>query len=223
MLTLVVHVLTVGLIGAVSPVMLTEATVLLTGPTGVRRGLAYAVGTATVVLLFSGAVLLLGWQVALPEAPHLDASLDIVLGLMLVGVAAVVHLRRKRRSSSDSTATANSGRAAMSPGRAYGFGVFAMATNVTTLAVVLAGAKEIAARDVTTEMRLVAVLTLVVLICLPAWAPVALTAAAPHTAGLVLGRLSDFLRVHGRTVIVLALAGLGAFLLGRGLFELVME
>lgn len=216
MLHLLVVLVPLGLAAAVSPVMLTEQTVLLSGPEGRRTGLLYAAGTAAVLLLLVGGILLVGASLSLPRTPHLNASLDLSLGGLLVALAAVLRLWRPHSRSSDGRLHER-----MGPLVAFAFGVFAMATNITTLALVVPAAKEIAASHVPVWGGLLAGTLLVALACLPAWGPVALDAAAPKTAGSLLDGLSQVIRRHGRMLVVLLIASAGVFLVVRGVIRLV--
>ena len=215
MLHLLLVLVPLGLAASVSPVMLTEQTVLLAVPGGRRAGLLYAAGAATVLVLVVAAVLVMGRSLSLPTAPHLDATLDLVVGGALVALALAVHLvpARERQPS-------RRGARQLGPVAALGFGAFSMGTNVTTLALVVPAAKEIAAASVPTWGRLLASALLVALACLPAWGPVLLVAAAPTAAGRFLGRVEDLLHRHGRLVAVLLVGGAGLFLVGRGVIRL---
>lgn len=215
MLHLLLVLVPLGLAASVSPVMLTEQTVLLAVPGGRRAGLLYAAGAATVLVLLVTAVLVMGRSLSLPTAPHLDATLDLVVGGALVALALAVHLfpARERQPSRRSTRQ-------LGPAAALGFGIFSMGTNVTTLALVVPAAKEIAAASVPTWGRLLASALLVALACLPAWGPVLLVAAAPTAAGRFLGRVEDLLHRRGRLLAVLLVGGAGLFLVGRGVIRL---
>jgi threonine/homoserine/homoserine lactone efflux protein len=211
-LHLLLVLLPLGLAAAVSPVMLTEQTVLLATPDGRRTGLLYATGTVVVLTLLVGGVVLLGQSLSLPAAPHLDAALDLLLGALLCAIALMLHLWRR----SDPSTSRQHTRKRMSPPAAFGFGVFSMATNVTTLALVAPAAKEIAASDVAAWEGVVAAALLVSLGCVPAWAPVVLVAVAPQTAGGLLDRLELLIQRHGRLLVVVLIAAAGVFLLVRG-------
>lgn len=215
MLHLLLVLVPLGLAASVSPVMLTEQTVLLAVPGGRRAGLLYAVGAATVLVLLVAAVLVMGRSLSLPTAPHLDATLDLVVGGALVALALAVHLVPARERQPSRRGTRQLG-----PAAALGFGVFSMGTNVTTLALVVPAAKEIAAASVPTWGRLLASALLVALACLPAWGPVLLVAAAPTAAGRFLGRVEDLLHRRGRLLAVLLVGGAGLFLVGRGVIRL---
>jgi threonine/homoserine/homoserine lactone efflux protein len=205
-----------SLAASVSPVMLTEQTVLLAGRGGRRTGLLYAAGAAVVLAALVGAVLVVGRSLSLPSTPHLDASLDLCVGGLLVGLVVVLYLRSPRPRVAGGRSHDR-----MSPPTAFAFGVFSMGTNVTTLALVVPAAKDIAASQLQTWQHLIAAALLVVVACLPAWGPVALEAAAPETAGGLLDRLEGFIRRRGRLLVLLLIAAAGVVLLARGTIRII--
>ena len=147
MLAALAVVIPLGLGGAVSPVILTEQTLLLAGPDGRRAGVRYAAGVVLTTLVVVVAIVLFGRAVSLPTRPHLDATLDLVLGLVLVNVAVVVVVSGRRGSPSRKGEHRNAS-GSRKARAAFAFGVFAMATNVTTLALIAPAAKEISRTDV---------------------------------------------------------------------------
>ncbi len=215
MLHLLFVLVPLGLAASVSPVMLTEQTVLLAAPQGRRSALLYAVGTATVLVALVGGIVVLGQSLSLPATPHLNASLDLVVGALLLVLALVLRVWHPRNHTTQRRAHER-----MSPPAAYAFGVFSMATNVTTLALVVPAAKEIAASQVALWEGVVAAALLVAAGCVPAWGPVALVTAAPETAGGVLDRFETFIQRHGRMLVALLVAAAGVFLVVRGVVRL---
>src|SRR3954454_21402944 len=216
------------LAGALSPVMLTEQTVILAGRDGRRAGLRYAAGvmlTSVVVVL---AILLFGHSIALPRRPHLDASLDIVLGLVLLGGAGAAPAAPPPRLPApaspiaarprDSQPQLHRSRLAQA---AFPFGVFSMATNVTTLALLVPAAKEISTADVGLVGRTLLVVVLVGLASLPASMPVLLTKLAPGTGRRALDAVQELIAHHGRTMVVALLVCAGAFFAARGVIRLL--
>jgi uncharacterized membrane protein YbaN (DUF454 family) len=208
-----------GLAGAVSPVMLTEQTVLLAGTDGRRAAPRYAAGALLVLLVVISAVVWFGHAIALPTEPKLDATLDILLGAGLIAVAALVGIvgrelagRRPRRHAAEPSAYA--ARAA------FPFGVFSMATNFTTLALMVPAAKEIATDGAGFAERVVLVLVLVALAGLPAWLPVALSAVLPDRGERAFAAIGDLLERHGRSAVIGLLAAGGLFLVARGIVRL---
>ena len=102
MLAALAVIIPLGLGGAVSPVMLTEQTVLLAGPDGGRAGVRYAAGVVFTTFVIVVAIVLFGRALSLPSEPHLDATLDLVVGLVLVNVAVLVFVSGRRPSGSRS-------------------------------------------------------------------------------------------------------------------------
>jgi threonine/homoserine/homoserine lactone efflux protein len=216
-------VIPLGLGGAVSPLMLTEQTVLLAGPDGGRAGIRYAAGVVLTTFVIVVALVLFGRAISLPTEPHLDATLDLVLGLLLVTVAVLVLVSRRRRGGSPNRKGADD-RHSSGSRRARGsfaFGVFAMATNVTTLALLAPAAKEIsrAGGEIATVALLVVVL--VALVSMPAWVPVVLTRVAPGPSQQGLAAVRDQVARRGRGFTVALLSAAGLFFVGRGLIRLL--
>ena len=215
MLQVLAFVVPFGLAGAVSPVMLVEQTVILAGPDGTRAGTRFAAGVALTVLLFVSVLVLFGRAISLPEEPHLDATLDIVIGSLLVVLALAIRWRRPPEPK------AHPARREMGSRKALGFGVFSMATNFTTLALVVPAAKEIASSSLPLAGRAVVIAVLVILASTPAWLPVALTALAPGAAERGLLAIDDLIEQRGRLLTVLFVAGLGLLLVVRGILRLL--
>jgi hypothetical protein len=212
-----------GLAGALSPVMLTEQTVLLARPDGGRAGVRYAAGVVLTSFVVVVAILLFGHAISLPAKPHLDATLDVVLGLVLVTVAVLVLVSGQRRGGSPSRKGGDDGGASGSrgAGAVFAFGVVAMATNFKTLALIAPAAKEITRADVEIAAEVVLVLVLVALVSMPAWVPVALTRVAPGPTHRGLAAVRDQIARRGRGFTVGLLSAAGLFFIGRGLVRLL--
>lgn len=204
-----------GLSAAVSPVMLSEQVVIVGGQRGRRTGSLFALGTVLVLVVVVVLVSLVGRSLRLPEAPHLDATADIVLGVVLLASALV--LARVRRQPPDRGQPKV--RSSMSPSTALGFGLFSMATNVTTLTLVVVAVKDVTATDPTAGAAVLALTMLVALAAMPAWTPV-LLACLPGRSTDVLTSLSDQVSRHGRQLAVATLLVVGAFLVVRGIVRL---
>ena len=222
MLAALLVVIPLGLGGAVSPVMLTEQTVLLAGPAGGRAGVRYAAGVVLITLVVVVAIVLFGHAISLPTKPHLDATLDFVLGLVLANLAVLVLVSGRRRRGSP-IRKGGEGRGASGSRQAraaFAFGMFAMATNVTTLALIAPAAKEISRADVEIMAEVVLVIVLVGLVSMPAWVPLALTRVAPGPSQRGLAAVRDQIARRGRGFTVGMLSAAGLFFIGRGLIRL---
>ncbi|MEX0620846.1 MAG: GAP family protein [Solirubrobacterales bacterium] len=202
-----------GLAGAVSPVMLTEQTVLLAGKDGQRVGRRFAAGASLVMAAWITLLVIFGSAISLPEEPRLSASLDLIIGLLLILAALAIRHGRIGRPTRKKTKTSSHG---FGPHAALGFGAFAMATNFTTLAFVVPGAKAIAAGGLDVPERAVLVLVLTAIVSTPAWLPVALTKVAPGPGQRVLHAIADFIQTYGRRLTVFLLGALGLLLVVRG-------
>ncbi len=109
----------------------------------------------------------------------------------------------------------------MGPGAALALGAVSMATNVTTLALVIPAAKEIAASELGLASRAVLVIAVVGLASTPAWSPVALTEGAPGPAERAVRAFAGLITRHGRLLTVVCLAAFGSLLVLRGIIRLV--
>ena len=221
MLSALAVVIPLGLGGAVSPVMLTEQTVLLAGPSGGRAGLRYASGVVLTASVIVVAIVLFGRAISLPTEPHLDATLDLVVGLILVNVAVLVRVSGRRRSPRGNAEDDEGAKGSRQTRAAFAFGVFAMATNVTTLALIAPAAKEISRADVEIAAAAVLVLVLVGLVSMPAWVPLALSRVAPGPSQRGLAALRDQIARRGRGFTVGLLGAAGLFFIARGLVRLL--
>lgn len=215
MLKLLLFVIPLGLAGAISPVLLTEQTVVLSGPDGRRTAKAFAAGAMLTLFAFVAALVLFGSSIELPKTPHLNATLDIVIGVLLIALALFLHLRSPKEKA-DKPA-----RGAMNPRAAYLFGTVSMATNFTTLALIIPASKEIAASGVELGGRAVAAVVLVVLASIPVWLPLALTALAPGPALRGLDAFGALIQRSGRLATVILVALVGAFMVVRGAARLM--
>jgi hypothetical protein len=86
-LQLLAFVVPLGLAGAISPVLLTEQTVVLAGPNGKRTARAFAGGAMITLFAFVCVLIVFGRSISLPKTPHLDATLDVVIGALLLLLA----------------------------------------------------------------------------------------------------------------------------------------
>lgn len=222
MIAALLFLLPISIGGAISPMMLTEQTVLL-GTQGRRAATKYAAGAILTLLLIVVVLVVFGQVISLPTAPTLSASLDLILGVavLLIG-GAIQYLghhpfqlpRPHRHADQEHRSHASLTHAALP------FGAFSMATNFTTLAIAVVASKEIAGAGVSTLGRIVLIVVLVTICSLPAWAPLALTQLAPRRGGQVLDRFGQLIDVYGRIAIVVLLIAAGLFLIVRGILGL---
>lgn len=214
MLQLLLLVMPFALAGAVSPVMAAEQTVLLAGPRGRRAAGFYAAGAGATLLVFGAALVFLGRAIALPDRPGLVAAADIAVGVALLALATALH-RRRRATPAGRAPHRNLG-----PRGAFGFGVFSMATNFSTLAFMVPAARVIAASGVPPYGHVMALVAVVSVASTPAWLPPALTSLAPGPASRGLNAFTALIDRRGRGIAVIVAAAVGAALLAHGLWAL---
>lgn len=207
-------VLPLGLSAAVSPVMFTQQVLLVSNPGGRRSAKVFLAGAVLVLLAVVVTVWFAGGAVNLPAVPRLDAAADVFLGVMLLALAVAVGLRQPRKPRGQRGPAKR-----RAPSAALGFGAFSMVTNVTTLAIVVAAAKEVAASGQAVSIRMGALGLLLLLACLPAWSPVAVTALPQGTE--LLDRARERGSRYAKQAVVLVLLSAGAFFAVRGVLRLI--
>lgn len=215
LIKLLALVVPLGLAGAVSPVLLTEQTVLLSTPGGRRIGRVFALGAILTLTAFVVVLVLFGRSIELPKTPHLNAQLDVVVGVLLLALALVLRLRQQAKPK------ATKPKGEMSVRGAFSFGCFAMATNFTTLALMVPAAKEVASSQLDVAGRAVAAIVLIALASIPAWLPLLLTAIVPETADRILVRMNDLTSKRGRQIGQWLLIGVGVYFSARGITRLM--
>ena len=138
-----------------------------------------------------------------------------------MAVLVLVSGRRRGESPSRNGGDDPGASASRPAAAAFAFGVFAMATNFTTLALLAPAAKEISKADVVVAAEALLVAVLVGLVSMPAWVPVALTRVAPGPTQRGLAAVRDQIARRGRGFTVGLLSAAGLFFIGRGLVRLL--
>lgn len=222
MIAVLALVLPLSLGGAISPMLLTEQTVLL-GTSGRRAANQFALGAVLALLVIVGLLVFAGHRIELPTEPTLSATLDIVLGVALLATGCAIHyigehpLRRPKREGEDGERTGHPS-LVDHPNAAFPFGFVSMATNFTNLALVVVAAREIAAADLDTAERILLILIVVAIASLPVWLPLAATKMAPQAGQKALDALHRLIDLHGRAVVAVLFGAAGVYLLARGIF-----
>lgn len=201
----------VSLAAAVSPMMFSEQLLLLGGRDGRTAARRFALGALGVVLLVVAVVMTVGAGLSLPRALRLSAGLDVTLGALLLVLAVVVHRRGERRPRPSGSESGSAPRGARA---AFAFGVFSMATNVTTLPLLVVGSKDVAASGVPVLGAAVALGLLVCGASAPAVVPLVLDLLPGGRR--VLEQVAGLLARHSRAIAVVVLAGAGLLFVVKG-------
>ncbi len=199
--------------------MLTEQTVLLAKKRKSAR--RYALGVFLTAFVYVALATFFGRAISLPTEPTLSASLDIVLGVLLTSIAATLYLIRRRAAHRSS---ARKKKEKKKPGigkrGSFAFGVFSMATDFTTLALLLPAAKIIADSGFGYPERLPLEILVAAFAATPAWLPLALTRVLQGPAKRVLDWTDRTIEQRGSQLVAAALLILGIFLVLRGVIGL---
>jgi hypothetical protein len=209
-----------GLTGAVSPMLLSEQTVLLAGTDGLAVARRFATGAFLVALALISMLVFFGQAISLPREPHISATLDLLLGALLVSIALAIRFGLRSNSEQDKQERPSR---SVGPRAALGFGAFSMATNFTTLAIMVPGAKIVAASRLNFAARSLFVLLLALMITAPVWLPLVLRKIAPGPAERGLVRLGNLIESHGRLLTIVLVGGLGVILVLHGLYRVALE
>lgn len=222
MLSTFLSILPFALAAAISPMMLAEQTLLL-GTQGRSTGRRFALGVAFVLLVIVALLIAFGRAISLPKEPKLSSGLDILIGAGLLLIASFLWWRKRHGHEKDpeEEGKKKSSSSRFGASGAYAFGMFSMATNFTSLALIVPATKEISASDTTFPERELLALILVFIVATPVWLPLALTAIAPGPAERFLDAVNRFIKERGHQATLILLFALGLFLVLRGLTQLL--
>ncbi len=199
---------------AISPTILAVAVLILGSPNRPRFRMAvFGVG-ALAVLLAVGIVGLVALTHTVSKAAHqsdAEATVDLVLGLVLLALAVRTVLRHPKPSSPAHSPSKKTGIA-----ETLGLGVVMMATNFSTLVLFIAALKEIDIAKVGPFNEAIALTILIVFAMLPILLPMAFYQVAPRSAQNILGRIGAFTGRHKRTISLVIFTAFGLYLLLKG-------
>lgn len=163
------------------------------------------------------AVAVIGQSVNLPRLPHLDARLDILVGLVLLAAAVTLTVRARRPDPEAGTIRMPSlGADGLGAARSLGFGMVSMCTNATTLPVMLVAVKDVIATGAPRPEQVLAVAVLLALATLPATIPLMLSLLPGGAGERLLQPLGTAVERYAKVGVRWILALVGVYLLVRG-------
>jgi hypothetical protein len=186
-----------------------------------RTALAYVLGAMVMTVAMAAAVLLIIRVAGLDQPRHRDPRYELRLGLGVLALAAAfVTARRKPRvPDPEKQAQGFISRLTARPGPVTAFvtGLILFVPSATFLAAV----QVVATARAAVVATVVALLIVVLLTLLIVWLPLLTFLAAPEKTTRRLAMANDWLRAHGRVIVVGALAGVGAVLVINGCLGLL--
>src|SRR5215217_6057178 len=200
--------------GSVAPPLLLLTTLFLGSRRPLFNAAALALGyfTTCAVIGISGLVLFGGAESTVSTVGRVISAtigaLLIVLGLRSLLASPDPDVSQPRWMASID---------AMSPPRAFGFGMALFPLQVKNLAIFLACLNLIIASSLGPQGSIVALMLVLVVFTIPVLALIALYATFPHRASTILGSLQTWMENNNRTITVVLCFLFGAFFLVRGL------
>ena len=212
-------VLPLALGGAISPTVLTVAVLTLSSAKRpVARGVAYALGFATVLVAFAAAGLAFLGRVNDDHAHHRGAvadTIDIVIGvvLLLFALRSVV----ARRTGVDTDAPKPPREHQVGLTASFVTGMVMMLTNITTIVLLIPMMKDVDRASASTGAKAVVFAVALLVVSLPATAPLFVRVVAPGPSVKALTALNRFIARHQHTIVVVVEIVFGAYLVTKGL------
>lgn len=208
-----------ALLAAISPTALFVMAVFLGSANPRLTALAYVIGAfmMTVVMAIVVLYVLRATGLNLPRGHDPRYGLRLGLGVLALGGAVYV-ARRKRPPAPDPSAPAKSpGLMARlismpSPRTAFAVGVLLFAPSATFIAAV----QVVATAEVGVPVTALTLVIIVLLTCMVVWLPLLTYLASPLATTRRLKTINDWLRKHGKAIVIGALAVAGVVLVVNG-------
>jgi Sap, sulfolipid-1-addressing protein len=195
---------------AISPVVFIVQLTTLTGPRPLSRGLALLIGAAVVLIVLSTIGVLLGGT-SFSSNDTLKATLNVVLGALLIAVGLRALLKPSKPKSTEPDAKPKT------IGRSFLTGAGAMGTNVTTFALYIPALALIAGSGLPLGQRGLAGLIILLITLAFAWVPLLLATVVPAASSRLLPALGGWMTNNDRWIQVVLGFGFGIWLMIKGI------
>jgi threonine/homoserine/homoserine lactone efflux protein len=204
--------------GAISPSALTVAVLTLSSSKRpVARGVAYALGFVTVLVVFTVVGLAFLGRVTDDPAHRTSAvteTVDVLVGVFLLLLAVRAIVRKRTGDDGDVQKPPREHKVGLTA--SFITGMALMLTNVTTIVLYIPAMKDIDKSDVSTSSKAVVVIVAVLITSLPVTTPLLIRVVAPGPSVRLLTELNAFIARHEHSIIVGVEVVFGAYLLAKG-------
>ena len=214
-----VEILPLALGGAISPVvLLLQLATLASRSHPVTRAFIVLAATTLVVAIVTLVVVIGDHRATAGVTPTgaadlVGAWIRIVLAVLLLGTALRLLLTdRPADTASPSTSPDAGADQPLRPARFFLLGVGAMATNATTLVLLIPAVHTVATAGLRSTQELSLYVTIALIVLLPAYLPLVALGAMGRRGPAVLADLSGWLRTHNRTIEIAVSLGFAVFL-----------
>ena len=205
---------------ALSPIPIIAVVLLLVGPGGRLKGVAYVVGSATSTAILGGVLIAVGVGSGTSSdgGPSTGASvLKLALGILLIGLAAK---QWRGRPLAGEEAVMPSWMGALdefTTVKALGAGVVLNALNPKNLLFIVGGAAAVAGAGASGSQEAVAWAVFCVIASIGVATPVVIVFATGDRSAELLGRLKTWMSQNSSVIMAVILLLIGAKLLGDGI------
>jgi hypothetical protein len=221
--SLILTVIGLGLaIAGCSPVSVVTVIVLLTMPSGRRRGIAFVLGWLLAIVVI--AVVVVGFAHGQDFSSHKTTpSRAASIAEIVVGVIAVLGALRGLRRRRDKQAASSSGTPKWLSRLDDTHWVIAVVVGafMLTYSLTIAAAAEILKAHVSAEDDILAFLVFAIASILTILAPIVVTVVAPDRSTRMLAAWRGWLLGNSRIIGLIALVVVGGVLIGKGVHDLV--
>jgi threonine/homoserine/homoserine lactone efflux protein len=205
---------------AVSPIPIIAVVLLLTGPGGKAKGVAYVAGSVTSTAILGGFLVWLGVgsDTSSDGGPSTGTSLlKLALGVVLLGLAAR-QWRGRPLEGEDAVMPKWMGALdGFSPAKALAAGVVLNVFNPKNLLLIVAGATAVASAGATGGEEAVAWAIFTVIAAIGVTTPVVITFSMGDRSDELLGRLKTWMAQHSGVIMAVILLLIGVKLVGDGI------
>lgn len=192
-------VLPLALGAAVSPTLLTIEVLILSGLRDQRpRAWAFAAGCAVALIAYMVALATLarGLQLQSTDQSTTESAVKLVCALALVALG----VRALRRGPSTEPSAVQRKLAEARPRLYFVAGLAGMATNASSLVLIVPAMHVTVDADITTGQRAAILAFLFVVVLIPVWLPVSLVTVLGHRGDVVIHHLNEFTTAHSRQI-----------------------
>jgi threonine/homoserine/homoserine lactone efflux protein len=205
---------------AFSPIPIIAVVLLLTGPGGKPKGVAYVVGSVTSTAILGGILVAIGVGSGTSSdgGPSTGTSvLKLALGVLLLGLAAR-QWRGRPLEGEDAVMPKWMGALdGFSPAKAFAAGVVLNVFNPKNLLLIVAGATAVASAGATGGQEAVAWAVFTVIAAIGVTTPVVIAFAMGDRSDALLGRLKAWMAHNEGVIMAVILLLIGVKLLGDGI------
>jgi hypothetical protein len=209
-----------GALAAISPSALFVMAIFLASANPKRTSLAYVAGALVMTVVMAVVVLFIIRVAGLDLAREREIRYEFRVALGVIALAAAFLIARRNPPARDPEKQAPGliSRLTARPGPVTAF-VAGLVLFVPS-AMFLAAVQVVATARAAVVATVVALLIVVVLTVLIVWLPLLTFLVAPDATTGALRKANDWLRAHGRRIVVSALAAVGAILVVNGILGL---